>query len=272
MSSLTFENVAWLCERVDLSATQPTIDLSDVTFITPFAMVYLGMFLRHHTVRGKAFEVVLPTSMNSRGYLTRQNFWERFNFNADELPPDCRQRLRTTTSLNDIIDIERREGIGDELSLAVMEMLSREGVDVDLASIGEIVGELVENFREHAERTLAAFAVQWYPKGSRIDVVIGDCGVGIRQSLARNPSHRALATRPHDEVAVRAFEAGVTTRPSGGGTGLTVVREHAQRLRGMLRLSTGDGYVSFDRRGSFRGRMRYDLPGVQVEVSIPTRG
>ncbi len=207
-----------------------------------------------------------------RAYLTAQNFWERFNFNADKLPPECRARLRTTTSLGNIVDIERGERIAEDVALAVMELLSREQVAVNLEMVGEIIVELVQNFADHSGRTLAAFAAQWFPRGHRLDLVIGDCGMGIRASLVRNPKFARVAFMPNADVADLAFQALVTARPGGGGTGLTVVREHAQRLGARLRLSTGDGFVSYSPGGGMLGRMAYDLPGVQVEVRIPTGG
>jgi hypothetical protein len=243
-----------------------------VTFIEPFAMVYLGMFLRHHNAQGKGFVLTLPESAAVRRYLTAQNFWDRFNFNPKRMPLECRTPLRTTTSLNDIVDLECRDGVADSVAAAVMELLSGERVSVELEPIGEIVAELVQNFADHARRTLAAFAAQWFPQRSRLDIVIGDCGVGIRESLARNPKLRHVAAMPHDAAAVLAFEPGVTARTSGGGTGLTIVRDHARCLKATVRLSTGDGYVVLPPSGGYRGRMAYHLPGVQVEVRIPTGG
>ncbi len=40
--NLTFWNVDRLLAGVDLQADSPTIDLSEVTFFEPFALVYLG--------------------------------------------------------------------------------------------------------------------------------------------------------------------------------------------------------------------------------------
>jgi hypothetical protein len=205
-------------------------------------------------------------------YLTKQRFWDRFNFNADTLPPQYRTRLVTTTSLGDIIDIERRDGIAEEVAGSVMELLSNEQVSVDLEMVGEIVIELVQNFADHSRRTFAAFAAQWFPNRKRLDLVVADCGVGIRASLASNPKFAHVASMPHSDVAALAFEAEVTARRGGGGTGLTVVRDYAKRLGAILRLSTFDGFVVLGPATGYRGRMAHDLPGVQVDVRIPTGG
>ena len=101
---------------------------------------------------------------------------------------------------------------------------------------------------------------------------IGDCGVGVRNSLSTNPPFAYVASLSHHEAAALAFQPKVTAKPSGGGTGLWDVRDAVRQLGGRMRLATGDGYVQ-DWRGQMRmGQMAFELPGVQVEISIPVRG
>jgi hypothetical protein len=90
--------------------------------------------------------------------------------------------------------------------------------------IAELVSELVDNFAQHSERPLAAFTMQWYPQRHRIVLAIGDCGVGIRSSLASNPKHAHVASFSHHQAALIAFEPLVSRRLEGG-TGLTEVRD-----------------------------------------------
>ena len=58
--NLTFWNIGQRCAAVRLADEEPVIDLFDVTFITPFALIYLGMFLRHCNAHGKTFSVRAP--------------------------------------------------------------------------------------------------------------------------------------------------------------------------------------------------------------------
>lgn len=273
MSSLTFTNVDRLCAGVDLRGQPAVVDLSGVTFVEPFALIYLGMFLRYHRSQGRRFSVHVPSVQGVRDYLTRQRFWKRFNFDlrSPGLPPDMLRRMTSTTSLNDVIDIERRSGAAEEVADAVVQVLHRASVQVDLGAVNEMVGELVDNFVQHSRGPLAAFMMQWFPRLDRLELAIGDCGVGIRRSLARNPNYAGVAARPHDEAAALALKPGVTGNVGGGGTGLTEVCDTVRSLGGGMRLSTGDGYVWIHQQGSYRGRMSFDLPGVQVEIFVPAR-
>lgn len=275
MVSLTFANVDRLCSRVDLSQTPAVIDLTAVDFFEPFSLIYLGMFLRHYSAQGISFEVALPSNSKARDYLTRQNFWQRFNFDPASLPPTLLRRMTTSTSLNDIVDIEQRAGIAEDVAQAVVDVLCPGRfpvVPVDVGAIGEMVSELVDNFAVHAQGPLAAFMMQWYPNGRRFDLAIGDCGIGIRRSLSRNPTYSHVLGRPHHYSAELAFQPGVTGNRAGGGTGLWEVLNAVRHLGGGLRLASGDGYVQAVGQQMKRGPMTFDLTGVQVEIWIPVRG
>ena len=51
--------------------------------------------------------------------------------------------------------------------------------------------------------------------------------------------------------------------------GLSTVRENVVEMNGFMFLSTGDSWVSVGRGGDSFGNQSCNLPGVQIEVSIP---
>ncbi len=268
---LSFDNVDVICSQVDLTQDTPVIDLSKITFFHPFALIYIGMFLRHFSAAGKGLGVYLPTDPDAKRYLSRENFFGRFNFNPATLDPALLRRFTSGTSLDDVVDIERRDGIDEEIALKVRRVIAYSSAVVDLALVEEIVAELVNNFARHAKGPLAALAMQWYPRLHIIRLAIGDCGIGIRQSLSSNPKYAHLAVKPHHEVVWQAFQAGVS-RSREGGFGLTTVLENVEELGGSLALASGDGYVRKSLSRPFRyGNMAFDLSGVQIEVLIPTK-
>jgi hypothetical protein len=266
--NLSFWNVDQLCSHIDCRESKPIIDLSAVTFFRPFSLVYLGMFLRYHNYQGQAFKIVVPSDIAARSYLARQKFWERFNFNAKSVQSESLIRFTTSTSLNAIVDIERKPHVAEDIAARVCEVLRKNHVRVKASLVAELVCELVDNFAIHSEETLAAVAMQYYPNLHRVILAVGDRGVGIRSSLSSNPTFAYLSSARHYEAALKAFEPLVSRIP-GCGTGLTEVRDGAVDLGGRLVLSTGDGYVIIGQDGTKYGKMYYDLPGVQVELSIP---
>jgi len=268
--NLTFWNIDRFLATVNLDESNSLIDLADITFFEPFALVYLGMYLRHHNSLGRTFMIQLPRARDSRDYLARVNFWERFNFHPDVIRRENLRRFHSTTSFNDILDIENTEGVAEEISGSVREILRANAVRIATDTIAEVVAELVDNFAQHSQRSLATCALQYYPRDRRVVFAIGDCGVGIRGSLASNRQYAYLAEKPHHEAASLAFEPLVSRKPEGG-TGLTEVADAVMAAQGQLRLSTGDGYVIIRNRRKERGQMALDLSGVQIEVSFSAR-
>ncbi len=119
---LTAWTVDGLCSQVNQPPEQSRIDLSGVTFFSPYGLVYLGMFLRYHMARGKAFEVVWPRNPVARGYLHRQNFDGRFNFSSAIPEQRPLRQFTKSTSLDDIVDLENRAYIADEVTDSILTL------------------------------------------------------------------------------------------------------------------------------------------------------
>ena len=267
---LTAGTVDKLCSQVNQGLERPTIDLSGVTFFTPYALVYLGMFLRHHYARGKGFAVVLPRSPVAHEYLQRQNFFDRFNFNTATIEQRVLRRFTTSTSLNDIVDLEAHPYIAYEVTDSILNLLRNNHVDIDTSLFANIVSELVDNFAQHAGQPLATLAMQYYPRPRRVMMAVGDCGVGVRASLATKPQYAYLTARPHTEAILKALEPLVSSKREGG-MGLTEVNEDVRQANGRLIITSGNGRVIVDQYGTRHGVTSHDLSGVQVEISVPER-
>jgi anti-sigma regulatory factor (Ser/Thr protein kinase) len=82
------------------------------------------------------------------------------------------------------------------------------------------LNEITQNVIEHANAPGGGVAIAEVTRGgAAFEVAIADHGVGVRASLARNPSYRDLGS---DLIALQtAMKAGVTARPERpGGLGL----------------------------------------------------
>jgi hypothetical protein len=252
---------------VDTQGESVRVDLSDITFLEPFAVVYLGLFMTKLEAEGREVVVDLPVNTSVRKYLSNQNFYERFEFDADSVATERKLRRPNTTSLNNIVEIEKRPRLAEDVSEQVMSLLRRQRIRVDTGAVAENVAELVDNFSQHSGETKAVFMVQYYPTQRRLDFAIGDCGIGIRASLGSVGRYAYLAQQPHLEAALAAFRPGVTSKREGG-TGLTDLHEWIIESRGHLVLATGDAYVQVVRGETRHGAMAYEMAGVQIEFSL----
>lgn len=253
-----------------MSAERPIIDLSTVTWLEPYALIYLGMFLRHHNRQGQGFKLLQPRS-NVKDYLTKQNFWNRFRFSPDPTTDRALLRFLTSTSFNDIIDLVDRPSQAEEIYHRFQDLLQTNYVKVDTTAVAEAVVELVDNFVQHANVGLAAMMVQYYPKKHELGVAIGDCGIGIRQSLFDSGRYPEIAHMSHALAITKAFEPMVTAKHEGG-MGFETVRDIVVTQRASMFLSSNDGAVYIDNRGKmYYMDVPYDLPGVQLELRFPER-
>ncbi len=110
--------------------------------------------------------------------------------------------------------------------------------------------------------------LQLYPGKKSICFIIGDCGIGIRNSLIKNPKFNYLKSEPHEVAIKKAVESGVTRFNEERGYGFYEVIEIVSKLGGNFALVSYSGYLRFNGRNFFLGRMEYELPGVQVEFTL----
>ena len=271
MASLSFKTVPLLCSKLDLSGKRIPIDLSSFDFIEPFALIYLGLLMRYFNCRGKVFSLILPEDSKVQEYLSNQNFFERFKFDADTIENNRLLQELTATSLNDIIDIIKTPGIAENISDKVKSLLVSCKFGGDINEICILVAEVVDNFAQHSGETLGVFMVQYFPKLKKLSIAIGDCGIGFRASLCKNRDYAYLEKMPHYRAIAKAFEPLVSCIP-GRGMGLSELRDEIIKSRGYLYCSSFDGYVRIDKKGKmYEGKMPFSLPGVKMEFGFPEK-
>ncbi len=269
MPALDATNVSAFCSGIDLEQERPVVDLSNVTFVTPFALVYVGMFLRHFNSQGKWFDWARPVSESVEDYLAGMRFYERFQFNPEVVEAAKQLRHDRDPSLNDIIDIRREEDVGERIASRSADLLR--AVPIPLGLVADAVSELVDNFAQHSGTDLpATFTMQWFPRRRHLSLALGDCGLGIRRTLQRNPEYEYVAQQPDEDAIVLALRQRVSCQP-GHGMGLTEVVENVIAAGGWLTIASGGGRVIIDKAGKlYRQHAGCELPGVQLAVHFPT--
>ncbi len=146
---------------------------------------------------------------------------------------------------------------------------------------GMMLSEACQNIVEHAGRG-GWVAVQTYNfrqrLGRRVVVIaVCDAGVGFRQSLESDPSHR----RDDRWGDARALESAVLhamsrfkARDAGRGQGLAGIRRFCARWDTKLSVRSGTARIAlvpaWDEDEALQQRLPY-FPGAQVQIMIPER-
>ena len=139
-----------------------------------------------------------------------------------------------------------------------------------VAVVGETLGELMDNARQHADSPIGAFAtLQFYDKperGPRLVCVVADGGVGIRATLSRTPADFGDDSEAI-EYALNEHVSG--TGDSNRGIGLTQVSEDMSPPGREFIIHSGWGTVALAETNERRAFLSDALfPGVLAAATV----
>jgi hypothetical protein len=255
-----------------------TVDLSRMMFIGPCGLSLLVATIHRLRLRGLTAPggaIVQPHASGIATYLHRIDFYKRLfdsvdwpdhvekaevagmreckHFPSDPEAPDWGDALR---------------GVTHEILDAIEELIQTD--QATHTSLEFLLGELTDNVGYHADTDLGGFAaVQWLPTQHEIEIGIVDLGVGIAESLRRNPLLAPLAT--DDLAAIRsALRATVTSTPErNSGYGLSYAQHLLALNDGRLLVRSGRGHVIRGAKTSER-LVASNLPGTLVGLRLNT--
>ncbi|MCA1740244.1 MAG: hypothetical protein LC740_15885 [Actinobacteria bacterium] len=260
------------------------LDLRSVEFVEPSGICGLAALLEFLIPRSDDVGLAL-SGRNVPAYLERMNFFrvfgKRIKTNADVTTLEERRRGNPGT-LQELINFHSEEEIPGIIN-RISEILENKDYRLrERAAICATLSEICANAVEHGRSPFGAYAsVQAYQhivsgprrgerQGEEVLVAIADGGVGVRETLSRNPKY-AEHTDSDNDALRHALKMGVSgTGEVGRGGGLAVVGQIATRAGGSLSLRSGSGRVTFygDRTNS---RNVPAFPGAFVRVSLPRK-
>ena len=198
----------------------------------------------------------------------------RTNVDVASLEERRRHNPGTLQELINFHDEEEIPGIIERIS----EILENQGYRLkERVAICSVLSEVCANAAEHGASSFGAYAaVQAYGhivsgprrRGEEVLIAIADGGVGVRETLSRNPAY-AEHTETDNDAIRHALEMGVTsTGEIGRGGGLALVAQIAARSGGSLSLRSGTGRITvYESRKNSRNVPGF--PGTFVRVSLP---
>jgi hypothetical protein len=253
------------------AARRGVLDLSSYTFVTVHGLVGAACLLQGYHDEGTPLEFTPPISEDVGRYLSRMRLGSIVDetcgwpLGSLDLPAvrahprdDVLVELRRFYSERDL------EGLGDLLWQRL------EG-KIDSGSLNALFNSLLElgaNVVQHSECESGFVAAQSYGVGTgdeRIDLALGDAGVGIPATMTRYQPPTDLDAV---ELAMQRDYSG--TGEPGRGQGLAEVLDLASALGGNLQCHSGRGR-RFANRHRATSTVASQLPGTLVSVRIPCR-
>lgn len=233
-------------------------------FLKPCDLVTLALTLKRHN----AIDLNLPARV--MGYAARMGVWEAVGLS----PPIAVSKHFHGDRFCEITPLVDRARVGDVASALAKIATSNQAPGASAGTedaLFTILSEIAENCHAHAEVLSGlhglACAQTWY-RGGRAQIAIADLGIGIRRSLASDPTH-ALQLRNRNAVDL-ATEFGVSSKlgRNHSGYGLTLARGLAEASRGSFLYIQSHGEVFYvdPRRGcgTYRTDRHESFPGTLV--------
>ena len=262
-----------------VSGEPVVLDLRSVEFVEPAGLCGLAALLEYLIPRCEEVNLALA-GRDVPAYLERMNFFRLFGgrvrTNADVASLEERRRHNPGT-LQELVNFHTEQEIPGIIE-RISEILENQGYRLkERVAICSVLSEVCANAAEHGSSSFGAYAaVQAYHhivsgprrRGEEVLVSIADGGVGVRETLSRNPVYAELTTTDNDALRL-ALEMGVSaTGEIGRGGGLALVARIAADSGGSLSLRSGTGRVTvYENRKNSRNVPEF--PGTFVRVSLP---
>ena len=264
-SKPTFEFAAFvdLLNRLAPVVGVPThieIDLSEVHFFAPSGMVPLVALIDDLVARGWQIEVAPPTDPGL------QDYWAKAGWTAairGEVAPE----LLSNSTFTPIASYRDSEELNDRLN-TLMDVLAKvsEFEPGLLSAISWTVSELADNVLNHSGGATGWIQIIARPNRHRVEVVVADCGLGVRETLRERFPDIA-----DDTGALRlAIEAGITGSAEGQGNGLAGSVRIAQAVHGWFNILSGTANLRLFADGTFRDLIAAPFQGTVVTMTWPT--
>ena len=255
------------------------LDLRTVEFVEPAGLCGLAALLEYLAPRCEEVNLALA-GRDVPAYLERMNFFRLFggrvrtNVDVASLEERRRHNPRTLQELINFHTEAEIPGIIERIS----EILENQGYRLrERVAVCSTLSEVCANAAEHGVSSFGAYAaVQAYHhivsgprrRGEEVLIAIADGGVGVRETLSRNPALAEYTTTDNDALR-HALEMGVSgTGEIGRGGGLALVAQIAARSGGSLSLRSGTGRITvYQNRKNSRNVPPF--PGTFVRVSLP---
>ena len=265
-----FENESEIAIQV---VKNRVIDLSEVDFLDPWTMVLICLLLiERHNLSDK--KIILPKNEELLKYLKRMHFnnilTELGYFIEAEILERVQAPEKYNMNIQEILHCSTRDQFDGRLGRFV-SMFQHFGLDENEAKRAtSLIGELGNNTFDHnlgnwpTDVSGCIIAAQNYPNLKRIQVAVGDPGVGFLGSLKA-----AFPELTNDIEAVKKGLGGNSGRIGEvRGNGLRIIQNWTiDNFSGMLAIHSGEGFVQVEKDRMMEKRVNRIL-GTVAQIMI----
>jgi hypothetical protein len=243
-------------------AEQCRIDLRTLRFAEPLGLVEVAARAEYHRRRGERVRVLAPLDPSVANYLARMRLGRALtDLGADHDLPYVRERELA----GQLLELTYFESTvrSDELAAMVYHRVAQDS-PASARALYTSLCEVGQNVPEHAAVEGGWVAAQVTRRRGQVWFAVGDCGIGMRRSLAPR------GARDDAEALVMAMDRGLSRFAAAGhGNGLVETCRLVTARHGRVHMVSGASARTVSRRWRQTAVPVTAFPGTLLQGSLP---
>lgn len=262
------------------------IDFSRMGRIEPFTMVYVAKFIRNFNYRFKE-TTVRCGGFKNKTYAANMAFFRAFGLKHGNEPSHKVGNnrfvpftiLRVKTIVDEAMEEwEQEQQVIERKSEQLAKILSQECSGKLFDALTFSIREIMRNVFEHSESKSIEYCAQYWPSYNRVEISIADSGLGLRESLSKNPhidasnDADAIQQALMPAISSKNYEGAIidTSDPwHNSGFGL-YMSSRLCRLGGNFTICSGDHGIRLDKNGKTHLELGHQCKGTVVRMVLNT--
>ena len=261
-----------------LEISEPVLDLSNFSFISPGGLVPLTALCFDLSNKGRTLKIKV-SDPNLRNYFVKSGFLDVarkiVRFDPQLLPTrlvEYDDWKGLNTKLIELTKIENHNDLDPILKKTINTLRGEMKYPInDAFNMGIALSEMCQNTIDHNNEVCGFFSMQLFNSGQRpfMEIGISDCGVGLSQTLSENPKNPALKDDFEAIKLATALGSSQYDDPTRG-TGFHHLIKIVEKYLGSIRITSGSATLYY--RADKNETLSFNsvpMPGVTVVLSLP---
>ncbi|WP_022958929.1 hypothetical protein [Spongiibacter tropicus] len=262
------------------------IDFTSMGRIEPFTMIYIAKFIREFN-RANPKTSVRCGGFQNKEYAANMAFFRAFGLKHGREPNcvDGNDRfvpftiLRVQTIVDEATEEWKNEqDIIEKRAEHLSKILSQSQTGNLVDALTFSIREIMRNVYEHSKSKSIEYCAQYWPSYEKVEIAIGDSGIGLRESLQDNPyiqvsnDSDAIQQALMPAISSKNYEGAIidTNDPwHNSGFGLYMINRIC-RLGGNFLICSGDHAIKLDENGKEHIDLGHRCKGVVVRMVLNT--
>ena len=254
--------------------------------IEPFTMLYVSKIIRDFRQNNPDTKITCG-GFRDQTYAANMAFFRSFGLKhgrePNESPGNCRfvpfTILRTQTVKDEALKAWKSEqDIIEQKSERLAEILSQQNEGDLLDYLTFSIREIMRNIVEHSESKGIEYCAQYWPSYKKVEIAISDNGIGLKQSLSKNPhievdnDSSAIQQALMPAISSKNYEGAIIDKDDpwhNSGFGLYMTNRMC-RLGGSFLICSGNHAIKLDSKGKRHIKLDHNCKGTVVRLVLNT--